>query len=42
MKKLVAVVIALYFVAMGTMFVWGFIDKQQKEQSLNTNVNNVI
>ena len=40
MKKLVAVFIALYFVAMGTMFVWGFIDKQQKEQSLNTNVNN--
>lgn len=31
MKKLVAVFIAFYFIAMGTMFVWGYIDKQNKE-----------
>lgn len=36
MKKIVAVCIGLYFLAMGTMFIWGFIDKQQKEQRLET------
>jgi cytochrome b involved in lipid metabolism len=34
MKKVVAVFIGIYFVAMGTMLVWGFIDKQQKEERL--------
>lgn len=36
MKKLVAVFIALYFISMGTMVVWGFIDKQNKEKILES------
>ena len=36
MKKVVAIFIAFYFLAMGTMFVWGFIDKQQKERGLES------
>lgn len=33
MKKTVAVFIVFYLLAMGTMVVWGFIDKQVKENS---------
>ena len=39
MKKVVAIFIAFYFLAMGTMFVWGFIDKQQKERGLESKLS---
>ena len=40
MKKTVAVAIGIFFIAMGTMFVWGFIDKQSKESASNSAANN--
>lgn len=49
MKKIVAVAIGIFYIAMGTMFVWGFFDKQSKESEnenatsteiSNTTINN--
>jgi cytochrome b involved in lipid metabolism len=37
MKKSVAIAYIIFVVAMGTMFVWGFIDKQSKESQLSEN-----
>ncbi|MEI6169703.1 MAG: cytochrome b5-like heme/steroid binding domain-containing protein [Candidatus Saccharibacteria bacterium] len=39
MKKIVAVVYVLFVLAMGTMFTWGFIDKQAKEYATPAGIN---
>lgn len=36
MKKAVAIMIGVFVISMGTMLVWGFIDKQSKESSMTT------
>ena len=37
MKKIVALTIILYVLAMGTMVIWGFFDKNNKEEQLDSN-----
>jgi cytochrome b involved in lipid metabolism len=39
MNKLVAIVFMLFVLTMGTMFIWGFIDKQVKESATPAGIN---